>query len=65
MQIDEQNAKRSDPLLEDKMNKLLDELGADFKAAWETAEDIDPASDDGKVLNAALDQLSDKCPGRT
>jgi hypothetical protein len=44
------------------MDKLLDELGADFKAAWETAENIDPAADDGKVLSAALDQLSDKCP---
>jgi predicted HAD superfamily Cof-like phosphohydrolase len=62
MQTDQQNEKGADPILEAKMGKLLDELGADFKAAWETAEDIDPASDDGKVLNAALDQLSDKCP---
>ena len=62
MQTEQENALRADPLLEAKMDKLLDELGADFKAAWETAEDIDPASDDGKVLNAALDQLSDKCP---
>jgi hypothetical protein len=36
------------------MDKLLDELGADFKAAWETAGSIDPTSDDGKVLDAAL-----------
>jgi hypothetical protein len=62
MQTEQENALRADPLLEAKMDKLLDELGADFKAAWETAEDIDPASDDGKVLDAALDQLSDKCP---
>ena len=62
MQTDQQNAERADPLLEAKMDKLLDDLGADFKAAWETVEDIDPASDDGKVLNAALDRLSDKCP---
>jgi hypothetical protein len=62
MQTDQQYAERADPLLEAKMDKLLDELGADFKAALETVEDIDPASDDGKVLNAALDQLSDKCP---
>jgi hypothetical protein len=62
MQTDQQLAERADPLLEAKMDKLLDELGADFKAAWGTAEDIDPASDDGKVLSAALDQLSDKCP---
>ena len=62
MQTEQQNAEKPDPVLEAKMDKLLDELGADFKAAWETVEDIDPASDDGKVLNAALDQLSDKCP---
>jgi len=44
------------------VDETLDKLGADFKAAWETVEDIDPTSDDGKVLNAAVDRLSDKCP---
>ena len=34
------------------MDKLLDQLGADFKAAWNAAEDIDDNSPDGKVLNA-------------
>jgi hypothetical protein len=63
MQIEQEHSGRADPLLEAKMDKLLDELGADFKAAWETAGSIDPTSDDGKVLDAALDQLSDKCPG--
>jgi hypothetical protein len=62
MRLDEQNAEKADPFLEVKMDRLLDELGPDFQAAWEIAEDIDPASDDGKVLNAALDRLSDKCP---
>jgi hypothetical protein len=62
IQTDKQLAEREDPVLEAKMDKLLDGLGADFKAAWETVDDIDPASDDGKVLNTALDQLSDKCP---
>ena len=62
MQTEQQNAEKPDPVLEAKMDKLLDELGADFKAAWETAEVIDPSSDDGKVLNDALDRLSDKCP---
>jgi hypothetical protein len=62
IQTDKQLAERADPALEAKMDKLLDELGADFKAAWETAENVYPASDDDKVLSAALDQLSDKCP---
>jgi hypothetical protein len=62
MRIDEQNAQKADPFLEAKMDKLLDELGADFKAAWDFAETVDQASEDGKVLNAALDRLSDRCP---
>jgi hypothetical protein len=62
MQTEQESSGRADPLLEAKMDKLLDELGADFKAAWETAGSIDPTSDGGKVLDAALDQLSDKCP---
>jgi hypothetical protein len=61
MQIDDKMAGKADPSLEAQMDELLDKLGADFKAAWETVEHIDPASDDGKVLNAALDRLSDKC----
>jgi hypothetical protein len=44
------------------MDKLLDQLGADFKTAWDTAETINEASEDGKVLNAALDRLEDRCP---
>ena len=62
MRIDEQNAGKADPVLEARMDKLLDQLGADFKAAWDTAETIDEGSEDGKVLNAALDRLEDRCP---
>jgi hypothetical protein len=43
------------------MDKMLDELGADFKATWKSVEDIDPASEDGKILYAALDRLLEKC----
>src|SRR5437868_4042900 len=53
MQTEEENSGKADRRLEAKMDKLLDELGADFKAAWETAGSIDPTSDDGKVLDAA------------
>ena len=58
MKIDEQNAAKTDPVLE----ASLDQLGADFKAAWDTAETIDEASEDGKILDAALDRLSERCP---
>src|SRR5262249_14962392 len=59
--IEEENAEKAAPSLKVRMDKLLDELGADFKTAWATAETIDPASEDGKVLLAALDRLSDRC----
>jgi hypothetical protein len=41
---------------------LLDQVGADFKAAWKAIEYIDENSPDGKVLNTAADRLEDKCP---
>ena len=62
MQIDEQMGEQDDPVLKAQIDKLLDQLGADFKAAWETVEHIDEDSADGKVLYAALDELWDKCP---
>jgi hypothetical protein len=41
---------------------LIERLGPDFKTAWQLVESIDDESADGKVLNAAVDELSDKCP---
>src|ERR1051325_4473006 len=61
IEIEQENEEKAGPLLATKMDKMLDELGADFKAAWTIAQTIDPASKDGKVLLAALDQLTDKC----
>jgi hypothetical protein len=62
MKIDEQNEHTPNPTLEASMDKLLDELGTDFKEAWDTAESMDPASEDGKALHGALDRLSERCP---
>jgi hypothetical protein len=62
-QIDEKMGEKEDPALKAQIDKLLDQLGADFKDAWKAVEDIDENSPDGKVLKAALDQLEDKCPG--
>jgi len=61
MKIEEENAEKVAPSVKLKLNRLLAELGPDFKAASKIAEDIDPASDDGKALLAALDRLFDKC----
>jgi hypothetical protein len=62
MKIDEKMDEKETPALIAQMDKLLDQLGADFKAAWNAAEDSDDKSPDGKVLDAALNQLEDKCP---
>jgi hypothetical protein len=63
MKIDEKMGDKKDPLLEAQFDKLLDELGADFKAGWDVVEDIDERTPDGKALNDALDRLEDKCRG--
>jgi hypothetical protein len=62
MQIEEKMGGKEDPALKAQMDKLLDQLGAEFKAAWNTVEDVDDDSPDGKVLNAAVEKLEDKCP---
>jgi hypothetical protein len=63
MDLDEKLGDKHDPVLEAQVAKLLDQLGADFKVAWDAVEDIDERSPDGRALNAALDQLEDKCRG--
>ena len=65
MDLDEKLGDKHDPVLEDQMAKLLDQLGADFKVAWDAVEGIDERSPDGRALNTALDQLEDKCRGLT
>ena len=62
MQIDEKIGEKEDPALKAQIDKLLDQVGADFKAACKAVEDIDENSPDGKALNAAADRLEDKCP---
>src|SRR6185436_2860468 len=57
IEIEQEDEEKAGPLLATKMGKMLDELGADFKAAWNTVQEIDPASDDGKAIYAALDGL--------
>ena len=60
MKIEEENAEKVAPSVKLRLNRLLDELGPDFITALKTAEDINPASDDRKVLLAALDRLFEK-----
>jgi hypothetical protein len=62
LDLDEELGDKQDPVIEAQMDKLLNQLGADFEIAWDTVEDTDERSPDGRALNAALDQLEDKCP---
>ena len=61
MDVDEKLGDKQDPALEAQIAKLLDQLGPDFKVAWDIAEDTDEKSPDGRTLSDALDQLEDKC----
>ena len=60
--VEEKMGDKADPALEAQIDKLVDQLGADFKIAWAAVEAVDENSPDGKVLSAALDQLDEKCP---
>jgi hypothetical protein len=61
MDLDEKLGDKQDPVLEAQIAKLLDQLGPDFKVAWDIVEDTDERSPDGRSVSAALDQLEDKC----
>jgi hypothetical protein len=50
------------PAAEAKIDAYINQLGPEFEAAWDTYEETDEDSADGKRLSAALDELDDKCP---
>jgi hypothetical protein len=62
IKIDDQMGTKEDAAKTAQIDKLSDQLGPDFAAAWDTAEDTDDDSPDGKALNDVLDQVSAKCP---
>ncbi len=41
---------------------LIKQLGPEFEAAWRIADDVEEESEDGKALNAAIDEVMAKCP---
>lgn len=47
---------------EAKVAGFVKELGPDFQAAWQTADDVEEDSEDGKALSAAIDEVTGKCP---
>jgi hypothetical protein len=53
---------KDDAAAEAQIDRLMDQLGADFQTAWEAGDGVDENSADGRALYAALDELDDKCP---
>lgn len=53
---------KEDAAAEAKVDGLMKQLGPDFDAAWNAAEDLDDNTEDGKVYNTAVDELAGKCP---
>jgi hypothetical protein len=60
--LDEKMGDKDDPTIQAQIDKLANQLGSDFIIAWAAIDAIDETSPDGKVLSAALDAVSDKCP---
>jgi hypothetical protein len=52
-----------DAAAEAQIEGYVKQLGPDFETAWDAGDGIDENSADGKKLNAALDELGDKCSG--
>ena len=50
-----------DDAAEAQIDGYVKQLGPDFETAWNAGEDIDENSPDGKKLDAALDELANKC----
>ncbi len=53
---------KEDPAAEAKMDGYLEQLGPDFETAWDTNDEVAENSPDAKLLEAALDELGEKCP---
>jgi hypothetical protein len=52
-----------DAAAEAQIDGYVKQLGPDFETAWNAGDGIDESSPDGQKLNAALDELTNKCSG--
>ena len=50
-----------DAAADTQIDGYMKQLGPDFTTAWNAGENIDENSADGKKLDAALDELGNKC----
>jgi hypothetical protein len=53
---------KEDPAIEKRIDELVDRLGPDFAAAWDTGEELQEESADGKEYFAAVDAIGERCP---
>jgi hypothetical protein len=52
-----------DAAAEAQIDGYVKQLGPDFESAWDAGDSVDENSPDGEKLNAALDELANKCSG--
>jgi hypothetical protein len=52
-----------DDAAEAQIDGYVKQLGPDFVTAWNAGDSVDENSPDGEKLNAALDELANKCSG--
>ncbi len=52
---------KQDAAAEAKIQGFMKQLGADFETAWNSGNDLNENSADGKAFNAGLDDLAGKC----
>lgn len=50
-----------DAAADTQIDGFIKQLGPDFATAWNAGEGVDENSPDGKKLDAALDELGNKC----
>jgi hypothetical protein len=51
-----------DDATQKKIDGYVKQIGPDFQSAWDAGDDLDEDSPDGKRLDAAIDELTNKCP---
>lgn len=57
---DENDAAKSEAA-DKEISGYMTQLGPDFQKAWDMGAELNPDTEDGKAMNAALDKLEEKC----
>jgi hypothetical protein len=57
----QESGEKEDPAIQKQVDDLVAQVGPDFKDAWDTGDELDETSPDGKEFFAAVDALAAKC----